>query len=75
MDKNTRREAELMRDRLRRILSDLKLAYDNAKYLTTKCNCDCGFYYLDMCESYMNIADMYVRVTEMLEVENEGGSK
>lgn len=73
MDKNTRREAELMRDRLKRILSDLKLAYDNAKYLTTKCNC--GFYYFDMCESYMAIADLYVRVTEMLEVANEGGLK
>ena len=65
MDKIERRSAEAIRDRLKKILPDLKLAYENAKYLAEKYNWDMD--YLDMCEAYMNLANEYIGVMEVLE--------
>lgn len=73
IDKAERQNAELMRDRLKKILPDLKLAYENAKYLAEKYNWDMG--YLGMCEAYMNLADEYIGVVQVLDEEDRGGSK
>ena len=62
--------AEVIRDRLKKILPDLKLAYENAKYLAEKYNWDMDYW--DMCEAYMNRADEYIGVLELLEDEDEG---
>ena len=70
MDKNERLQAEVMRDRLKKILPDLKLAYENAKYLAEKYNW-CTDYW-DMCEAYMNLADEYIGVMESLDEEDRG---
>ena len=72
MDKAERQIAEVMRDRLKKILPDLKLAYDNAKCLAEKYNWDMDYW--DMCEAYMNLADEYIGVMEALE-EEDGGAK
>ena len=70
MDKIERRSAEEIRDRLKKILPDLKLAYENAKYLAEKYNWDNDYW--DMCEAYMNLADEYIGVMEALEEEEVG---
>ena len=72
MEKNERRSAEAIRDRLKKILPDLKLAYENAKYLAEKYNWDMDYW--DMCEAYMNLADEYIGVMEVLE-EEDGGAE
>ena len=72
MDKAERLSAEVMRDRLKKILPDLKIAYENAKYLAEKYNWD--ILYLNMCEAYMNLADEYIGVMEVLE-EEDGGAE
>ena len=72
MDKIERRSAEVMRDRLKKILPDLKLAYENAKYLAEKYNWDMDYW--DMCEAYMNLANEYIGVMEVLE-EEDGGAE
>lgn len=72
MDKEERKIAEVMRDRLKKILPDLKLAYENAKYLAEKYNWDMD--YCDMCEAYMNLADEYIGVMEVFE-EEDGGAE
>ena len=72
MDKAERQIAEVMRDRLKNILPDLKLAYENAKYLAEKYNWDMDYW--DMCEAYMNLADEYIGVMEVLE-EEDGGAE
>ena len=72
MDKAERRSAEVIRDRLNKILPDLKLAYENAKYLAEKYNWD--IYYFYMCEAYMNLDDEYIGVMEVLE-EEDGGAE
>lgn len=72
MDKNERQSAEVMRDRLKKILPDLKLAYETAKYLGEKYNW--GTDYWDMCEAYMNLADEYIGVMESLDEEDRGGA-
>ena len=72
MDKIERRSAEAIRDRLNKILPDLKLAYENAKYLAEKYNWDMDYW--DMCEAYMNLADEYIGVLEVLE-EEDGGAE
>ena len=72
MDKAERQIAEAIRDRLNKILPDLKLAYENAKYLADKYNW--GMDYWDMCEAYMNLADEYIGVMEVLE-EEDGGAE
>lgn len=73
MDKAERQNAELMRDRLKKILPDLKLAYENAKDLADKYNWD--IFYLNMCEAYMNLADEYIGVVQVLDEEDRGGAK
>ena len=70
MDKAERQNAEVMRDRLKKILPDLKLAYENAKDLADKYNWDICC--IDMCEAYMNLADEYIGVMEAFEEEDEG---
>ena len=72
MDKAERKSAEVIRDRLKKILPDLKLAYENAKYLAEKYNWDMDYW--DMCEAYMNLADDYIGVMEVLD-EEEGGAE
>ena len=72
MDKEERKIAEVMRDRLKKILPDLKLAYENAKYLAEKYNWDMDYW--DMCEAYMNLADEYIGVMEVFE-EEDGGAE
>ena len=72
MDKIERRSAEVIRDRLKKILPDLKLAYENAKYLAEKYNWDMDYW--DMCEAYMNLANEYIGVMEVLD-EEDGGAE
>ena len=72
MDKAERQSAEVIRDRLKKILPDLKLAYENVKYLAEKYNWDMD--YCDMCEAYMNLANEYIGVMEVLE-EEDGGAE
>lgn len=72
MDKAERKSAEVIRDRLKKILPDLKLAYENAKYLAEKYNWDMDYW--DMCDAYMNLADEYIGVMEVLE-EEDGGAE
>ena len=72
MDKAERKSAEVIRDRLKKILPDLKLAYENAKYLAEKYNWDMDYW--DMCEAYMNLADEYIGVMEVLD-EEDGGAE
>ena len=69
MDKIERQSAEVIRDRLKKILPDLKLAYENAKYLAEKYNWDMDYW--DMCEAYMNLVDKYIGVLDVLEEEDE----
>ena len=69
MDKAERKSAEVIRDRLKKILPDLKLAYENAKDLANKYNW--GICYWNMCEAYMNLAAEYIGVLEALEEEDE----
>lgn len=73
MTKIERQSAEMMRDRLKKILPDLKLAYENAKDLADKYNW--GICYFDMCEAYMNLADEYFGVMQALEEEDRGDAK
>ena len=70
MTKFERHNAEEMRDKLKKILPDLKLAYDDAKLLATKYDWDIN--YFDMCEAYMNLANAYIDVVQTLEGEDGG---
>ena len=72
MDKLERKSAEVIRDSLKKILPDLKLAYENAKYLAEKYNW--GMNYFDICEAYMTLAEAYIGVMEVLE-EDDGGEE
>ena len=72
MDKIERQSAEAIRDGLKKILPDLKLAYENAKYLAEKYNWDMDHW--DMCEAYMNLANEYIGVMEVLD-EEDGGAE
>ena len=72
MDKAERQSAEVIRDRLKKILPDLKLSYENAKYLAEKYNWDMDYW--DMCEAYMNLANEYIGVMDVLD-EEEGGAE
>ena len=65
MTKIEKQSAEMMRDRLKKILPDLKLAYENAKDLANKYNWD--MFCFDMCEAYMNLAHAYIDVVQTLE--------
>ena len=72
MDKAERQSAEVIRDRLKKILPDLKLAYEIAKHLAEKYNWDMDYW--DMCEAYMNLANEYIGVMEVLD-EEDGGAE
>ena len=73
MDENERRDAELIRDRLKKILPELKLAYANAKSLEFEHNWDMNSF--DMCEAYMTLAESYIGVMEVFAEEDEGGAE
>ena len=73
MTKIERQVAEIMRDRLKKILPDLKLAYENAKDLADKYNWNISYFYL--CEAYMTLADEYIGVMQALEEEDRGGAE
>lgn len=73
MTKIERQSAEMMRGRLKKILPDLKLAYENAKDLANKYNWD--MFCFDMCEAYMNLAHAYIDVVQTLEEEDERGAE
>ena len=70
MTKIERQSAEMMRGRLKKILPDLKLAYENAKDLANKYNWD--MFCFDMCEAYMNLAHAYIDVVQTLEEKDRG---
>lgn len=73
MEKNERQEAEIMRDRLKKILPVLKCAYENAKGLEYEYDWDIDSH--EICEAYMTLADAYIGVIKSLEEEDEGGAK
>ena len=73
MDKAERQQADMLRDRLKKILPYLKRAYENAKILELEHGWDLGCF--DMSEAYMNIADAYIVVVGKLEEEDGGGAK
>ena len=73
MDKIERRSAEAIRDRLKKILPDLKLAYEDAKLLAHKYDWD--IFCFDMCKAYMNLAHAYIDVVQTLEEEDRGDAK
>lgn len=73
MTKIERQSAEMMRGRLKKILPDLKLAYENAKDLANKYNWD--MFCFDMCEAYMNLAHAYIDVVQTLEEEDKRGAE
>ena len=73
MTKIERQSAEMMRDRLKKILPDLKLAYENAKDLANKYNWD--MFCFDMCEAYMNLAHAYIDVVQTLEEKDKRGAE
>lgn len=65
-----REAAELLRDKLKMILPDLKTAYYSAKRLEDDYNWDVRS--PEMCEVYMTLADAYLEVMESLEEDKEG---
>lgn len=73
MTKYERRNAEEMRDKLKNILPDLKLAYEDAKLLANKYDWD--MFCFDMCEAYMNLANAYIDVVQTLEEDDKGGAE
>ena len=73
MTKCERQNAEEIRDKLKKILPDLKIAYENARYLENKYGWD--IFCFGMCEAYMNLAAEYIGVLEALEEEDEGGGQ
>ena len=73
MYENERRDAEMMRDSLKKILPELKLAYENAKSLEFEHNWYMNCF--DICEAYMTLADEYIGVMEALEEEDRGGAE
>lgn len=73
MTKYERQNAEEMRDILKKILPDLKRAYDDAKLLANKYDWD--MFCFDMCEAYMNLANTYIDVVQTLEEDDGGGAE
>lgn len=73
MTKIERQSAEMMRDRLKKILPDLKLAYENAKDLANKYNWEIDYW--KMSETYMNLAHEYIGIMAVLEEEDKGGAE
>ena len=73
MTKYERQNAEEMRDKLKKILPDLKLAYEDAKLLAYKYDWD--MFCFEMCEAYMYLANAYIDVVQTLEEEEGGGAE
>ena len=73
MEKHERYTADELRDKLKNILPDLKLAYDDAKLLANKYDWD--MFCCDMFEAYMNLANAYIDVVQTLEEEDKGGAE
>lgn len=69
MDFIEREAAKAVRDKLKMILPDLKAAYYSAKRLEDDYNWDVRS--PEMCEAYMNLADVHLEVMESLEEERE----
>ena len=65
MDKAERQQADMLRYRLKKILPDLKLAYDDAKILANKYGWDIDYW--KMSEDYMNLANEYIGIMAVLE--------
>ena len=59
-----RSAAVAMRDRLKRILPDLKAAYCNMERLEDDYNWDIKS--PEMCKAYMTLADVYLEVVDLL---------
>ena len=68
-----RQIAELLRDRMAKIITELKRAYDNAKDLSENHYWDIN--YFDMCEAYMNLAHDFIYIMAMLEDDKKGGAE
>ena len=68
-----RSAAVVMRDRLKRILPDLKAAYYNMKRLEDDYNWDIKS--PEMCKAYMTLADVYLEVVESLEEDKQGAKR
>ena len=73
LTKYERHNAEEMRDKLKKILPDLKLAYEDAKLLANKYDWD--MFCFDMCEAYMNLANAYIDVVSTLDEDDGGGAE
>ena len=73
MDKAERQQADMLRYRIKKIMPDLKLAYDDAKILANKYGWDIDYW--KMSEDYMNLANEYIDVVETLEEEDGGGEE
>lgn len=73
MTNEERRIAELLRDRMAKIITELKLAYDDAKLLANKYDWDMSCF--DMCEAYMNLAHDFIYIMAMLDEDKKGGKK
>ena len=71
MTKYERQNAEEMRDKLKNILPDLKLAYEDAKLLAEKYDWEIDYW--KMSEAYMNLAHEYIGIMTVLE--EEGGAE
>ena len=69
MDFIERKAAKAVRDKLKMILPDLKAAYDSMKRLEDDYNWNIKS--PEICEAYMNLADVYLEVMESLEEERE----
>ena len=65
-----REAAKALRDRLKRILPDLKAAYYSMERLEE--DYDWDFKSPEMGEAYMTLADVYLEVMESLEEDKEG---
>ena len=73
MDFIEREAAKAVRDKLKMILPDLKAAYDSMKRLEDDYNWNIKS--PEMCEAYMNLADVYLEVMESLEEDKESEVK
>ena len=68
-----REAAKALRDRLKRILPDLKAAYYSMERLEE--DYDWDFKSPEMGEAYMTLADVYIEVVESLEEDKEGAKR
>ena len=73
MNKAERKSAEIVRDVIKNILPDLKLAYESAKDLVYKHNWEIDYW--KMSEAYMNLAHEYIGIMAVLEEDDKGGTE